>query len=132
VRILAGVAYLDAHRSGELVDRGIWSREAVGLPEVQAMAGATWTTPWIETLSLDGQVNHTSDRRARSTGALRTDASTTVDVGLRQVVDFNGRDVVVRARVLNLFDEDGWVASRTETLDRPSRRGLRLSLSSTF
>lgn len=128
LRVVAGAAYLQARRDGDLVEAGVWSKEAVGIPQVQAMAGLTYSVPWATGLSLDGQLSYFSDRRAQSQGALRTPALATVDVGFLYNFQSAGKKLALRGRVLNLFDTDVWVASRSELLDRPNRRGARLSL----
>ena len=128
LRIVSGAVYLDARRSGEPVETGAWSKEAVGLPRFQAMTGLTYTVPTVEGLSFDGQFNHSSSRRVSSRSELRTPSLTTVDVGLRQAFDIGQARMAVRARVTNLFGADSWVAARSELLDRPSRRAFRLSL----
>lgn len=129
LRIVAGAVYLDAARSGAQVDAGLLSREAVGISRWQAMTGITWSVPGIENLSLDGQANASSGRRVFSQESLRTPAFATVDIGFRYAFRLGGQDLTLRGRILNLFDYDGWVAQRSEVLDRPARRGARLSLS---
>ncbi|WP_269715008.1 TonB-dependent receptor domain-containing protein [Caulobacter sp. NIBR2454] len=128
LRIVAGAAYLQAERAGEPVDTGVWSKEAVGIPKVQAMTGLTYAVPAVPGLSLDGQVAYYSDRRARSQGSLRTPAFGTMDLGMLYAFRYAGKDMALRARLLNVFDTDVWVASRSELLDRPNRRGARISL----
>lgn len=129
LRIVSGAVYLEAERSGEPVRTGAWSKEAVGIPGFQAMTGMTYAVPGVEGLSFDGQVNHSSNRRLSSGSDLRTPALTTVDIGLRHTFELDSAKLAVRARLTNLFDTDGWIATRSELLDRPNRRGIRLSLS---
>ncbi len=129
LRVVAGAVYLDAARSGAQVDAGLLSREAVGISRWQAMTGVTWSVPGIENLSLDGQANAASGRRVFSQGSLRTPAFATVDIGFRYAFRIAGQDLTLRGRILNLFDYDGWIAQRSEVIDRPARRGARLSLS---
>ncbi|MDZ3832312.1 MAG: TonB-dependent receptor [Sphingopyxis sp.] len=129
LRIVSGAVWLDARRSGEPVRTGAWSKEAVGLPRFQAMTGITYSVPGIDGLSLDGQINHSSSRRMSSRSDLRTPALTTVDVGLRHAFAIGKAKLAVRARLTNLFNADSWIATRSELIDRPSRRGFRLSLS---
>lgn len=128
LRIVAGAVYLDARRSGEPVRTGAWSKEAVGLPKYQAMTGLTYAVPGVDTLSFDGQINHSSSRRVSSQGELRTPPLTTVDVGLRHGFEIGKAKMAIRARVANLFDTDIWVAQRSELIDRPGRRSFRLAL----
>ena len=132
LRIVSGAVWLDARRSGDPVETGVWSKEAVGLPKFQAMTGLTYAVAAIEGLSFDGQVNHSSSRRVSSRGELRTPSLTTVDIGLRHGFDIGKVKVALRARVTNLFDADGWIAARSELLDRPGRRAFRLSLTMNY
>ncbi|MFJ6024334.1 hypothetical protein ACIQC9_07035 [Brevundimonas sp. NPDC092305] len=132
LRVVAGMTWIDARRSGEPVDRGDWSSEATGVPDFRAMTALTWRTPWSPNLSLDGQVVYASDRRLRSLDTLRTPATVSVDLGLRSEVEVGDRAVTVRARLTNLFDQNVWVAQTSETLDRAPRRAFRLSLSTAF
>lgn len=132
LRIVSGAVYLDARRSGDPVETGVWSKEAVGLPKFQAMTGLTYAVPAIDGLSFDGQLSHSSSRRVSSAGDLRTPSLTTVDVGLRHGFDIGRAKMALRARVTNLFNADSWVAARSELLDRPSRRAFRLSLTMNY
>lgn len=132
LRVVAGAVYLEARRSGEPVDNGVWSAEATGVPDVQAMLGLTYAAPWAPGLSFDGQVNYSSARRLRSRDELRTPDLTTVDVGFRYAFEVADKNLTLRGRVLNLFDEDQWTASRSEAIDRPARRGARISLAMSF
>lgn len=132
LRVVAGAAWLEARRAGAPVEAGDWSSEAVGLPANQAMLGVTWSPKRIEGFSLDAQINHGGDRLASSSGDLRTPAMTTVDLGFRHAFQAAGRDLVLRGRISNLTDEDGWVATRNELLERTGRRGGRISLTANF
>lgn len=132
LRVVSGAVYLDARRSGDPVRNGVWSKEAVGLPSFQAMTGLTYAIPAVQGLSFDGQLNHSSSRRVFSRSELRTPPLTTVDIGLRHAFAIGKANMAVRARVANLFDADQWVATRSETLDRPNRRSVRLSLTMTI
>lgn len=132
LRMVSGAVYLDARRSGEPVETGAWSKEAIGLPRWQAMTGITYAVPGIEGLSFDGQLNRSSSRRMSSRSKLRSGPLTTVDIGLRKGFDLGKAKMAIRARVSNLFDNDRWVALPSELIDRPSRRSFRLSLTTTL
>jgi len=132
LRVVAGAAYLDARRSGVQVESGALSAEPPGTPKVQALAGLSWDVPGVEGLSLDGQVGYSTSRRVRSTGDLRTGPWTTVDVGALYAFRIDDADMALRLRVLNLLNDDQWIAQRSETLDRYNRRGVRLSLTARY
>lgn len=126
--LVAGAAVLDARRSGPLVDKGQISAQAPGVSSVQAMTGFAWDTP-APGLSLDAQFAYQGERRVRGSASLMAPAFATVDLGLAYAFQVAERDLSLRLRLLNLLDNDAWVASRSETLDRLSRRSARLSLS---
>jgi iron complex outermembrane receptor protein len=127
LRLIAGGALLDAERSGERVDLGLISKRVPGVSSYQALAGATWSTG-LDGLSLDANAVHWGARRARSTGDLETPPWTVVDVGALYGFAIGDAAASLRLRIVNLFDSKQWVASRSELLDRVSRRGIRLSL----
>lgn len=132
LRIVSGAVWLDARRSGDPVETGVWSKEAVGLPKFQAMTGLTYSVAGIAGLSFDGQINHSSSRRVSSRSELRTPSLTTADVGARYGFEIGKAKMALRARVTNLFNADSWVGARSELLDRPSRRAFRLSLTMNY
>jgi len=96
------------------------------------MLGVTWSPRRVDGFSVDAQINHAGDRRASSSGVLRSPPLTTVDLGFRHAFRAAGRDLVLRGRISNLTDEDGWVATRNELLERTGRRGGRVSLTANF
>ncbi|WP_207791131.1 TonB-dependent receptor [Allosphingosinicella flava] len=128
LRMVAGLAYLDASRSGEQVRRGIQSREVPGVSDVTALANLNWSVPGMNGLSIDGQANYASSRRVRSSDGLRAPGYATFDVGALKSFRVGGTDFSLRARIVNIFDSDAWVAQRSELLDRVLRRSIRLSL----
>ncbi|MEQ8312123.1 MAG: TonB-dependent receptor [Sphingopyxis sp.] len=132
LRIVSGAVWLHARRSGDPVETGVWSKEAVGLPDVQAMTGLTYAVPGVDGLSFDGQLSHSSSRRVSSRGDLRTPSLTTADVGARYGFEIGKAKMALRARVTNLFNADCWFATRSELLDRPGRRAFRLSLTMNY
>lgn len=126
--LIAGAALLDARRSGPMVDRGLIAAEAPGISAVQAMAGVAWDVPAAPGLSLDAQAAFQGERQVRGADDLTAPAYATVDLGATYAFRLAERDLSLRLRVLNLLDSDAWIAGRTETLDRVSRRSARLSL----
>ena len=130
--IVAGLALLDAARRGELVDRNLIIGRATGIPAVTGLLNVTYDFLSIDGFSLDAQVNYTSKRLLNSRIAIYTPPYATLDIGARYSFFIGKNPAVVRARIGNLFDEDQWIASRTETLSRVPRRAFRLSLTTSF
>src|SRR5690606_4916977 len=111
LRIVSGAVWLDARRSGDPVETGVGSKEAVGLPKFQAMTGVTYSVAGVAGLSFDGQINHSSSRRVSSRSELRTPSLTTADVGARYGFEIGQAKMALRARVTNLFNADSWVGA---------------------
>lgn len=130
--IVGGLALLDADRRGELVDRGLILGRATGIPAVTGLLNVTYDFLSIDGFSLDAQVNYTSKRLLNSRVAIYTPPYATLDIGARYSFFIGKNPAVVRARIGNLFDEDQWIANRTETLGRVSRRAFRISLITNF
>ncbi len=128
LRIVTGAALVDAERSGERVRLGLISKQVPGVSSYQAIAGATWSTG-IEGLSLDANAVHWGARRVRSDRDLESPPWTVIDVGALYAFSLGDAAASLRLRVVNLLDNDEWVANRSELLDRVSRRGVRLSFS---
>ena len=130
--VVGGLALLDADRRGELVDRGLILGRATGIPAVTGLLNVTYDFFSIDGFSLDAQVNYTSKRLLNSRVAIYTPPYATLDIGARYSFFIGKNPAVVRARIGNLFDEDQWIASRTETLSRVPRRAFRISLTTNF
>jgi iron complex outermembrane receptor protein len=132
VNIVGGLALLDAERSGALIDSGVLIGRAAGVPAVTGLINLTYQLPFFEGISLDSQLNYTSKRLLNPRTGVYTPAYATLDIGARYTFDIGGKDAVIRARIGNLFDEDAWMAQRSETLSRVQRRAFRLSLTTNF
>jgi len=132
VNIVGGLALLDADRSGDLVDRRIIVGRAVGVPAVTGLINLTYQLPFLEGVSIDSQLNYTSKRLLNSRTGIYTPAYATLDLGARYAFNIGGNNAVLRARIGNLFGENAWTATRTETINRVQRRAFRLSLTTNF
>lgn len=84
---------------------------APGVPVSTYNLGLDWDTPWVQGLSLNGRVIHTSSQYLNNTNTLKLPAMTRFDVGARYYTDIAGKDVVFRATIENLTDKRYWLAS---------------------
>jgi len=119
VRVLGGVTLID----GKVV-RGADSgatflnfdgKIPVGVSKVNLNIGAEWDTPFIRDLTLTGNVIYTSEQFADPANTQVLPAWTRVDLGARYTFasPWNGKPIVVRAKVENVFNEAYWTAYRT-------------------
>ncbi|PVY62586.1 iron complex outermembrane receptor protein [Pusillimonas noertemannii] len=84
---------------------------APGVPRRTFNLGLDWDTPWVEGLSLNGRVSHTSSTYISAENTLSLPAVTTFDVGARYRTRVAGKTVVFRANIDNLTDKKYWLAS---------------------
>lgn len=130
--VVGGLALLEPARLGELVDKGLIRNRAAGIPTVTGLLNLTYQLPFMDRLSLDSQINYTSNRLLNPRTGLNTPAYATIDIGARYVFKLGSSAATLRARIGNLFDVDQWMAMRSETMTRVQRRAFRLSLTTNF
>jgi iron complex outermembrane recepter protein len=87
----------------------------VGVSKVNVNFGGEWDTPFIRNLTLTGRVIYTSEQFANDTNTQVLPAWTRVDLGARYTFasPWNGKPIVVRANVENVFNEAYWSAYKT-------------------
>ncbi|MEC4717655.1 TonB-dependent siderophore receptor [Noviherbaspirillum sp. CPCC 100848] len=107
VRLLGGITLIDAEltKTNSTATRG---KTPVGVPEVQANAGAEWDTPWLPGLTLTGGLAYTGKQFVNQANTQRLPSWTRVDLGARYTTRVAGKATTFRANVLNAFDRDYW------------------------
>ena len=120
LRVLGGIALID----GEVVKQTFSSgavvinyegKEPVGVSRINVNFGAEWDTPFVRDLTLTGRVVYTSKQYANDANTQELPAWTRVDIGARYTMTspWNGKPIVFRANVENVFNEGYWTAYRT-------------------
>ncbi len=132
VNIVSGFVLLDADRRGELIDSGALAGRAVGVPKVTGLLNVTYSPPFLQGLSIDSQINTQTNTLLNPRTRVTTPAYTTLDLGFRYAFTVGDARMTLRGRVGNVFDEDTWTASRSETLNRIGPRAYRLALTTNF
>jgi iron complex outermembrane recepter protein len=111
-RLLGGVTYINGVQ--EKTQGGRYDgKRAIGVPDVAVNLGAEWDTPFIRDLTLTGRVIYTGTQYADQGNALYLPDWTRVDIGARYTFTspWNGKPIVVRASVENLFNRSYWAAA---------------------
>ncbi|ANW03881.1 TonB-dependent receptor [Bradyrhizobium icense] len=120
-RVLGGVTLID----GEVVSQtyaypggftfNYNGKTPVGVSTVNVNIGAEWDTPYVNGLTLTGRVIYTSESYADDANLLVLPAWTRVDLGARYTFlsPWNGKPIVIRAAVENVFNEAYWNSYRT-------------------
>jgi iron complex outermembrane recepter protein len=120
IRVLGGVTFID----GEVVNgassaganvTNFAGKTPVGVSRVNLNLGGEWDTPFVRDLTLTGRIIYTSKSFANEANTLELDPWTRVDVGARYtlVSPWNGKPIVVRGNIENVFNEAYWTSYRT-------------------
>lgn len=114
VRVLGGVTYSQGKQTKTSFGR-YDGNTAVGAPRWQANAGLEWDTPWIAGLTLSARVQATSSQYADAANKLKIPGWGQLDLGARYAMLVNGKDVVLRLNVNNVFDKHYYAGSFSDT-----------------
>ncbi|WP_312427986.1 TonB-dependent receptor [Achromobacter sp.] len=132
VRLLGGVTFLDGEltRTNSAATQG---NRPVGVPTVAVNLGAEWDTPWVTGLTLTGGMVYTGREYINQANTQSVPSWTTFDLGARYALKVQGRDVTLRANVVNVFNRAYWsgVASYG-TISQGVPRTVMLSASMDF
>ncbi|WP_313065460.1 TonB-dependent receptor [Achromobacter animicus] len=104
VRVLGGVTYTQGTQVKTSYGR-YNGNTAVGAPRWQVNTGVEWDTSWVPGLTLTGRVQATSRQYADSANNIEIPGWGQVDLGARYATKVNGRDVVLRLNVNNVFNK---------------------------
>lgn len=114
LRVLGGVAYT----------RGVQTKTAygqydgnvaIGAPRWQANLGGEWDLPGVNGLSLSSRLIATSSQYLDAANRQSIPGWATVDVGARYAMNMEGRKLVLRLNVSNLFDRSYWSGSFSDS-----------------
>jgi iron complex outermembrane receptor protein len=110
LRLMASAAFNDAKlaRTAGGVNQG---NDANGVPDRTFNLGLDWDTPWVEGLSLNGRVIHTSSMYYDAANILRMPGWTRLDLGARLRTAVAGKPVVLRASLENVSNKSYWVTA---------------------
>lgn len=110
LRLIGGATLLDAELS-RTQDGTNQGNTPIGIPEVQFNANVEWDVRAVSGLTLDARMIHTDSQYVNEINTVELKDWTRFDAGLRYTVTVQERDVALRARVENLFDEKYWAST---------------------
>lgn len=110
LRLLGGATYTDGVQT-KTVNSLYNGQTAIGTPRWQGNLGLEWDTAWVPGLTLSGRVTATSAQYLNASNTQRTPGWNQVDVGVRYATQLEGRKMVLRLNVNNLFDAHYWSGS---------------------
>jgi iron complex outermembrane recepter protein len=103
LRVLGGAAYTEGVLTK--TQNGQYDgNTAVGAPRWQGNIGTDWDTPWVSGLSLNARVQATSSQYLDSANTMEIPGWAVLDVGARYTTKLEGRKIVYRLNIDNLFD----------------------------
>ncbi|WP_345817064.1 TonB-dependent siderophore receptor (plasmid) [Paraburkholderia sp. PREW-6R] len=123
LRVMASATFYDPKVSGTAGGTQD-GNEPGGVPKFAFNLGADYDLPWVQGLSVNGRIIHTGAQYYDSSDALRLQAWTRYDVGLRYGMRVASKDVVLRANVENLFGSRYWIQQGTYVTNAAPRTVL--------
>lgn len=137
--VVGGLVLMDADVLGEAVASGRAGPRPVGSTAERARLDFDYRAPFLDGLSLTLGAQYTGDVIASTAGhaalggeQLRVPAFSTVDVGARYRFRVGDAPVSVRALVANVFDDEGFQSSSSQTFTLRDRRRFSLQVSADF
>ncbi|MEO0398972.1 MAG: TonB-dependent receptor [Pseudomonadota bacterium] len=128
LQVVAGAAFFDPSLSGDPVDAGALSDAPIAFVDRNISVNMDYRPEWAPGWSADLGLFHQGEGNADNIGVLKTDPRTIVDFGMRKQFTYRGADLVVRARVENVFNTFGWDAFEGGQFFFQSPRSFSISL----
>ncbi|QJR10338.1 Ferrichrome receptor FcuA [Usitatibacter rugosus] len=109
LRVLGGATWLDAKQenTGSSATDG---KRVIGVPRWQANFGIDWDIRAVEGLAVDARVVYTGSSFADGANTLEVPGWTRLDLGVRYLVEVQGKPVTLRARLDNATDKNYWAS----------------------
>jgi iron complex outermembrane receptor protein len=132
LRLLGGVGYVNSEltkTTGGTND----GNTGVGAPEFRIVAGTEWDVPFVKGLTLSGRATYTSSAYLNVTNTFKVPDWTQLDIGARYRLErAQGKPIVIRANIDNVFDANHWVATSFGQLTVSDPLTFKLSASVDF
>ncbi len=109
LRVLGGVTVLDAEMT-DTADNVYDGMDPVGVADTSANMNLVWDVNGIPGLTLDARTTYTASQYADSANTVSIPSATLLDVGAGYTLQVDGREVTLRARLVNALGEDYWAS----------------------
>lgn len=116
LRVLGGITLIDGVQT-KTEDGLNDGKKAPGVATVNVNLGGEWDTPFVRGLTFSGRVIYTSAEYVNAPNTLLLPDWTRVDLGARYTFTspWNGKPIIVRANVQNVFNKGYWTAYNNVT-----------------
>lgn len=128
LQLVVGTVFYDVTLSGEAVDSGVLADSAAGALSRSTTLNLDYRPQWAPGWSFDLGLTSRGEQNADSQGLVSIDPYTLLDLGLRRQFSFGEKDLVIRGRLTNVFDEFAWNAESTGAFRYIPPRALSVSL----
>ena len=107
LRLLAGITFLQAKQ--EQTSAGLNNgKYAIGVPKMQANAGAEWDVAGVQGLAINGRATYTSTQYVDAANRLQLPSWVRYDLGARYITRIGSRAVTFRGSIENLANRSYW------------------------
>jgi len=114
LRVLGGIAYSRGVQT-KTANNQYNGNVAIGTPRWQGNLGTEWDVPGLSGLTLTGRVVSTSSQYLDAANLQKIPAWSILDIGARYSTKTDGRQLVLRLNVNNLFDKHYWSGSFSDS-----------------
>ncbi|OUR74389.1 hypothetical protein A9Q78_00675 [Methylophaga sp. 41_12_T18] len=106
--------------------------DAVGVSEYRVVLGGEWDLPMVNGLTVLGKVIHNGSQYADAANTLKLDSWTRLDLGMSYSMKMGKQQVMWRANINNVTDENYWASATGGYLTQGNPREVKLSVSTDF
>jgi iron complex outermembrane receptor protein len=128
LQLVVGTLLLDASLSGQAVEDGELSKDPIGALRRTTTLNLDYRPEWAPDWSFDISVTSRGEENADEGGELRVPPRTLLDLGLRRQFTAGTAQLVIRARLINVFDAFGWNVSSNGAFNFIGPRAFAVSL----
>lgn len=107
-------------------------KDAIGVPRYQLVLGGEWDIPGLQGVTATGRVIRTGSQYADEANTLKVDGWTRLDLGVRYDMQLPKNNIVWRATVENVTNENYWASASDGYLTQGDPRTLKLSMTVDF
>ncbi|MGL9723424.1 TonB-dependent receptor [Sodalis sp. (in: enterobacteria)] len=106
--------------------------DAIGVPRYQFVLGGEWDLPWLSGVAATGRVIRTGSQYVDEANDLKASGWTRLDLGVRYDMQLPKNNIVWRANVENVTNENYWASASDGYLTQGDPRSLKLSMTVDF
>lgn len=131
IRLISSATWLDPEIT-EAENDANEGQDAVGVPEYRYVVSGEWDLPGVNGWTALGKVIRNGPQYADPANELEVDAWTRLDLGVRYTMPMNSSEIVWRANVENVADENYWASAGGGYLTQGEPRTIKLSAELNF